>query len=41
MHTIKVDYFQRIDNSVLELFWSGPDFKKQPVNAQVLFHAAN
>lgn len=38
MHTIKVDYFQRIDHSVLELYWSGPGFTKQPVNAQVLFH---
>jgi alpha-L-fucosidase len=38
MHTIKVDYFQRIDHSVLELYWSGPGFTKQPVNAQVLFY---
>ena len=39
MHPFTVDYFQRIDHSVLELFWSGPGFTKQPVKAQVLFHA--
>ncbi len=37
-HPITVDYFQRIDHAVLGLFWSGPNFTKQPVEAQVLFH---
>jgi hexosaminidase len=37
-HSITVDYFQRIDHAVLDLYWSGPDFTKQPLNAQVLFH---
>ena len=39
MHSIKVDYFQRIDHAVLELDWSGPGFTRQPVKAQVLFHS--
>ncbi|MEX2564595.1 MAG: alpha-L-fucosidase [Cyclobacteriaceae bacterium] len=37
-HPITVDYFQRIDHAILDLSWSGPDFTKQPINAQVLFH---
>ncbi len=40
-HPLKVDYFQRIDNSYLRLFWSGPSFTKEPVNAQVLYHKVN
>ena len=38
MHPITVGYFQRIDHAVLDLFWSGPGFTKQPVKAQILFH---
>jgi alpha-L-fucosidase len=38
LHPITVDYFQRIDHAVLELYWSGPGFTKQLVNAQELFH---
>jgi hypothetical protein len=41
LHPLKVDYFQRIDHSVLELYWSGPGFTKQPINAQVLFYQGN
>ena len=40
LHPITIDYFQRIDHAVLELYWSGPGFAKQPVQAQVLFHEA-
>ena len=40
LHTLTVDYFQRIDHAVLELSWSGPGFARQAVNAQVLFHGA-
>ncbi len=38
LHPITVNYFQRIDHAVLELFWSGPGFAKRPVQSQVLFH---
>ena len=37
-HPITVDYFQRIDHAVLELYWSGPDFMKQTIAAQAFFH---
>jgi len=39
MHPFNVDYFQRIDHAVLDLYWSGTDFTKQHVKAQSLFHS--
>lgn len=39
MHLFYVDYFQRIDHVVLALYWSGPGFTKQPVEAQTLSHS--
>lgn len=38
-HAIKVEYFQRGGDSVLEVAWEGPELPRQPIPANALFRA--